>query len=136
MENITRERDTPFPAYLRASMVDIADKNGQAALVRDATTAALNGDGGILSREIEDRLRELQQQRSTWDVATKDAIGQKFYNDIASTNNFMDALEQISFSQRVMIDDQVSGCVDRYTGNPRLAEYARQRVQREGARCK
>ena len=49
MENITRERDTPFPAYLRASMVDIADKNGQAALVRDATTAALNGDGGILS---------------------------------------------------------------------------------------
>lgn len=136
MENITRERDTPFPAYLRASLVDITDKNGQSALMRDATSAALNGDGGLLSREVVDRLRELQRLRGTWDVATKDAIGPKLNHDIASTNNFMDALDQISFSQRVMIDDQVSGCVDRYTGNPRLAEYARQRVQREGVSCK
>jgi hypothetical protein len=136
MDNITRERDTPFPAYLRASMVDITDKSGQSALVRDATSAALNGDGGLLSRAIVDRLLELQHLRSTWDVATKDTIGPKLNHDIASTNNFMDALSQISFSQHVMIDDQVSGCVDRYTGNPRLAEYARQRVQREGVSCK
>jgi hypothetical protein len=136
MDNITRERDTPFPAYLRASMVDITDKWGQSALVRDAASAALNGDGGLLSREIVDRLRELQHQRGTWDVAAKDAIGPKLNHDIASTNNFMNALDEISFSQHVLINGQVSGCVDRYTGNPRLAEYARQRVQREGSRCR
>jgi hypothetical protein len=136
MENITLDRDTPFPAYLRASILDMTNKSGQYALVRDAANAALNGDGGLLSREIVEQLRELQNLRSTLDVETKDAIGPKLQHDIASTNNFIDALSQISAAQSDMIDDQVSGCVDRYTGNPRRAEHARQRVQREGARCK
>jgi hypothetical protein len=136
MDNIMRERDTPFPAYLRASMVDITDKAGQSALVRDAASAALNGDGGLLSVELVGRLRALQNERHNWDVDRKDAIGPKYQYDLNSTYNFIESIEQVGTSQRILIRDQVQGCVDRYTGNPRVAENARDQRAREGGHCR
>jgi hypothetical protein len=136
MQNITRERDTPFPAHLRASMLDITDKFAQWALVRDALSAALNGDGGLLSEELMKRLMALQNLRRSWDVEKRDAIGPKYQYDIDSTYNFIAALEQIYASERTLIYDQTQGCFDRHVGNPRIAESVRRDVQRDEANCK
>jgi hypothetical protein len=136
MRNITAERDTPFPAYLRASMLDITDNLGKIYITDAAASAALNGDGGLLAFELMIRASEMRSQRRLRGLATKDASGPADQYDPKAEENFASSLEGIFRSQLLLMADQVQGCVDRYTGNPRVAENARDQRAREGGHCR
>jgi hypothetical protein len=136
MRNITAERDTPFPAYLRASMLDITDNLGKIYITDAAASAALNGDGGLLAFELMIRASEMRSQRRLRGLATKDASGPADQYHPKAEENFASSLEGIFRSQLLLMADQVQGCVDRYTGNPRVAENARQQRAREGGHCR
>jgi hypothetical protein len=136
MRNITLERDTPFPAYLRASMLNVTDKAAQPRLLNDATNAGLNGDGGLLAREIMLRASDLRHQRRLQTVKTKDAISPEDQYDPKSEEHFASSIAGLYLSQLFLMADQVQGCVDRFTGNPRVAENARQQRAREGGHCR
>jgi hypothetical protein len=133
MRNITLERDTPFPAYLRASMLNVTDKAAQSRLLNDATNAGLNGDGGLLAMEL---MLRAARQRHLRGLATKDASGPEDQYDPKSEEHFASSIAGLYLSQLFLMADQVQGCVDRYTGNPRDAASAREQRAREGGRCR
>jgi hypothetical protein len=111
MREITRALDTPFPAYLRASIIDANTEWGQKNLVREAMFAVPYGDT-VLASEINARLREINGY-GTFDTNT---------------------LDQLTLAVNSAVYDQIIGCIDRYTGNPRIVELGRQYAEQRRAR--
>jgi hypothetical protein len=110
MSEITRRIDTPFPAYLRASITDAHTEWGQKNLVREAMFAVSFGDT-VLASEINARLQEI--------------------NGYGTLDTY--PLEQLLFVMNRSANDQVIGCLDRYTGNPRTVELGRQYAEQRRA---
>jgi hypothetical protein len=111
MSKITRALDTPFPAYLRASMADPRTAGGQANLMHQAMTAAAYGDSQLAS-EVVVRLNEIDRD-----------------------SPYVSSLHRIGAVASFVAIDQVNACFDRYTGNPRTAETLRQSAERHRAQA-
>jgi DNA-binding transcriptional MerR regulator len=114
MRIITDKLDTPFPAYISASMADARTAAGQSNLVYQAMTAAAYGDSQLAS-EISERLK-----------------------DIEYDNQHRRTLTQLTSVAGLVAIVQTEACVDRYTGNPRtvdgIREFADQRRARGNCR--